>query len=314
MSLGFVFPGQGSQSVGMLALLAQVYPQVQATFAEASEVLGYDLWDLVRRGPEQQLNHTQYTQPAMLAAGIAVWRVWQHRQARMPSVMAGHSLGEYTALVCSGSLRFESAVALVAERGRLMAEAVPEGEGAMAAVLGLEPAKVVEICEAAAQGEVVEAANLNAPEQVVIAGHAPAVERALRLAREAGAKRSVRLAVSIPSHCRSMTAAAERLAQSLEKVEFGTPTIPILHNVDAQFHQDPVAIRQALARQLYSPVRWTDTLQRLSEGGIALLVECGPGKVLVGLAKRTIPAVKSYPVFDPQTLEQALNESLRTPC
>jgi [acyl-carrier-protein] S-malonyltransferase len=309
MHLAFVFPGQGSQSVGMLAALAAEYPEVTATFEEASEVVGYDLWDLTQRGPEEQLNRTQHTQPAMLAAGVAVWRVWQHRQGETPLVMAGHSLGEYTALVCTGSLRFDSAVALVAERDRLMVEAVPEGQGAMAAVLGLDLTKVVEICEAAAQGEVVEAANLNA-RQVVIAGHAAAVERAIGLARQMGAKRAMRLADSIP--CSLMRPAAERLAKSLERVEIGAPMIPVIQNTDAQAHQDPVAIREALIEQLYRPVRWTAIMQRLADQHIDMLVEAGPGKVLTGLAKRTLPGAKAYPVFDPETLDQAL--SSWSPC
>jgi [acyl-carrier-protein] S-malonyltransferase len=310
MQLAFVFPGQGSQSVGMLAALVARYPQAQAIFAQASQVLGYDLWSLVQQGPEQDLNRTQHTQPAMLAAGVAVWRLWQDRQGPAPALMAGHSLGEYTALVCAGALAFDDAVALVAERGRLMQEAVAEGQGAMAAVLGLDAPAVEEVCRQAvqqgAEGEVVETANLNAPGQIVIAGHASAVARAMDLARTAGAKRCVPLPVSIPCHCRLMRPAAERLAERLDRVDLKTPRVPVLHNVDAQPRTEPRAIRQALTEQLYSPVRWTQTMQRMAQSGVRAIVECGPGKVLAGLVKRSAPGAAAYAVLNPDSLDQTL--------
>lgn len=306
MKLGFVFPGQGSQSVGMLAELAAAYPQVEATFGEASEVLGYDLWSLVRDGPESALNETERTQPAMLTAGVAVWRVWRSRGGASPAMAAGHSLGEYTALVCTGALDFGHAVALVAERGRLMQAAVPAGEGAMAALLGLPDERVQAVCESAAQGEVVAPANFNAPGQVVIAGHAEAVERALALAREAGAKRAVRLPVSVPSHCELMRPAAERLARRLEGTMLEAPACPILHNVDAAPRAGGAALRAALGEQLYSPVRWVDTIQHMGEAGVGTVIECGPGKVLAGLVKRIERRMTALPVWDAQTLEAAL--------
>jgi [acyl-carrier-protein] S-malonyltransferase len=307
MQLAFVFPGRGSQSVGMLAALASRYPQTQAVFDRASRVLGYDLWSLAQQGPEEPLNRTQ---PVMLAAGVAVWRLWQDRQGPAPALMAGHSLGEYTALVCAGALAFDDAVALVAERGRLMQEAVAEGQGAMATVLGLDAPAVEEICRLAAQqgpeGEVVEVANHNALGQIVIAGHAGAVARAMDLARAAGSRRCVPLPVSIPSHCWLMRPAAQRLAERLDRVEIKAPRVPVLHNVDAQPRTEPQAIREALTEQLYSPVRWTQTMQRMAQSGVRAIVECGPGKVLAGLVKRAAPGASAYAVLDPDSLDQAL--------
>jgi [acyl-carrier-protein] S-malonyltransferase len=306
MKLGVIFPGQGSQSVGMLSELAARYPQVEATFAEASAVLEYDLWTLVREGPEAALNETERTQPAMLAAGVAVWRVWQARGGAAPDVMAGHSLGEYTALVCAGTLDFAAATALVAERGRLMQQAVGPGEGAMAAVLGLADEQVQAICEAAAAGEVVAPANFNAPGQVVVAGQADGVERALERAREAGARRAVRLAVSVPSHCALMSSAAEQLDEHLQAARFAPPQPPVLHNIDAAAHPDPAALRAALRAQLYSPVRWVDTIRRMAEEGVEMVLECGPGKVLAGLAKRIDRSIDALAVFDPDSVDKAL--------
>lgn len=310
MQLALVFPGQGSQSVGMLAALAARYPQAQATFAQASQVLGYDLWSLVQQGPEQEINRTQHTQPAMLAAGVSVWSIWQDRQGPAPALMAGYSLGEHTALECAGALAFGDAVALVAERGRLMQEAVAEGQGAMAAVLGLDAPAMEEVCRQAgqqgAEGEVVEAANFNAPGQIVIAGHAAAVARAMDLARAAGARRCVPLPVSIPSHCRLMRPAAQSLAERLSRVGLKAPSAPVLHNVDAQPRTEPQAIREALIEQLYSPVRWTQTMQRMAQSGVRAIVECGPGKVLAGLVKRAAPGVAAYAAFDPDSLEQVI--------
>lgn len=306
MSLAFVFPGQGSQSVGMLAELAAAHPLVRDTFAEASTVLGYDLWQLTQGGPADELNQTHITQPAMLTAGVAAWRVWQQKGGAQPAVMAGHSLGEYTALVCAGALSFADGVALVAERGRYMQEAVPAGTGAMAAILGLEDAQVIEACAGAAQGQVVSAVNFNSPGQVVIAGHAAAVERAMEAAKAMGAKRALPLPVSVPSHCALMQPAADRLAQRLAGITLQTPQIPVINNVDVAVAADAAAMRQALARQLYSPVRWVETVQRMAADGVDALVECGPGKVLVGLNKRIAKDMKTFAIVDTASLDEAL--------
>lgn len=306
MSLAFVFPGQGSQSVGMLADLAAAYPLVRDTFAEASAALGYDLWQLTQNGPADELNQTHITQPAMLTAGVAAWRVWQEKNGKVPVVMAGHSLGEYTALVCAGALSFADGVALVAERGRYMQEAVPAGTGAMAAILGLEDAQVVEACASAAQGQVVSAVNFNSPGQVVIAGHAAAVERAMEAAKAMGAKRALPLPVSVPSHCALMQPAAERLAQRLAGINLQVPQIPVINNVDVAVAADAAAIRQALARQLHSPVRWVETVQKMAADGVDALVECGPGKVLVGLNKRIAKDMKTFAIVDTASLDEAL--------
>lgn len=308
MSLAFVFPGQGSQAVGMLVELAGAESQVEATFAEASEALGYDLWKIVSEGPAEELNQTHITQPAMLSAGIAVWRIWQEKGGASPAVMAGHSLGEYSALVASGAIGFSDAVKLVAERGKLMQEAVPAGTGSMAAILGLEDEQVIKVCEQAAEGEVVAAVNFNANGQVVIAGQVAAVERAVNLAKEAGAKRAVVLPVSVPSHCALMKPAAEKLALRLADIEISAPQIPVINNVDVIKTADADAIRDALVRQLYSPVRWVETIQTMHSDGVDTLVECGPGKVLVGLNKRIVKGMKTMPVFDPAGLESALSE------
>jgi [acyl-carrier-protein] S-malonyltransferase len=307
--LSFVFPGQGSQSVGMLSELASVYPVVVATFAEASAALGFDLWRLVQEGPAEQLNGTHNTQPAMLAAGVAVWRVWEQQGGARPSFLAGHSLGEYTALVAGGAVDFADAVRLVAERGRLMQAAVPEGAGAMAAILGLDDDQVRAACAQAAAGAVVEAVNFNSPGQVVIAGDAAAVARAIAAAKAAGAKRAVTLPVSVPSHCALMRPAAEQLARRLGAVTVRVPQIPVLHNVDAAIASTTDDVRDRLARQLYSPVRWVETVQRLSAEGVTLLVEGGPGKVLAGLVKRIDRNIESVAVYDPATLGTALEAS-----
>lgn len=305
MSVAFVFPGQGSQAVGMLGELAADHPEVAETFAAASRVLGYDLWELVSQGPAEKLNETHVTQPAMLAAGVAAWRVWKREGGADPALMAGHSLGEYTALVCAGSLDFEEAVALVADRGRFMQEAVPAGTGAMAAILGLEDDQVIGVCEAAAQGEVVSAVNFNSPGQVVVAGHSSAVQRAVELAKEAGAKRAVLLPVSVPSHCELMKPAAERMRERLEGVTLQAPSIPVINNADVESPSDPDGIRDALVRQLHSPVRWVETVQRMGREGVDTLVECGPGKVLVGLNKRIDRGMNALPLFDSETLAKA---------
>jgi [acyl-carrier-protein] S-malonyltransferase len=306
MALAFVFPGQGSQSVGMLADLADEYSVVNQTFEMASNALGYDLWNIVQQGPETQLNQTDITQPAMLTAGVAMWRVWQEKHGALPVVMAGHSLGEYTALVCAGCLGFEDAVTLVADRGRFMQEAVPVGEGAMAAILGLEDAVVQQACEQAAEGEVVQAVNFNSPGQVVIAGNTRAVERAVENAKQAGAKRAVVLPVSVPSHCQLMEPAAHYLAERLQKVEFKVPAIDVINNVDVKVEADPDAIKDALVRQLGNPVQWVKTVQKMAADGVDTLVECGPGKVLVGLNKRIDKKMKTYALYSNDTIEQAL--------
>lgn len=288
MAFGFVFPGQGSQSIGMLSQLLSIDTDgvIRATFNEASEVLGYDLWRLVQEGPEDQLNATERTQPAMLAAGVATWRVWRAKGGTVPSVVSGHSLGEFTALVCAGSLELRSAIDLVRFRGRAMQEAVPLGTGAVAAILGLDESEIERACREAAQGEVVAPANFNAPGQIAIAGHTAAVQRAIDLAKSRGAKRAVLLAVSVPSHTSLMRAAADRLAERLKHVTISQPHVRYISAVDGALHQDPRDIHDLLVRQLYSPVRWVDTVKSLVGTGIAQLIECGPGKVLTGLNRR----------------------------
>jgi len=301
-----VFPGQGSQSIGMLAELANDWLQVSETFAEASDVLGYDLWQLVQDGPEADLNQTDKTQPAMLAAGIACWRVWLAAGGATPSYMAGHSLGEYTALVASGAIKFAAAIKLVEKRGQLMQVAVPQGQGAMAAILGLTDEQVIEVCDQASQGEVVQAVNFNAPGQVVVAGASAAVERAVDAAKQAGAKRALMLPVSVPSHCALMSEAAAELTKSLSELDIKAPQIKVIHNVDVASHDSADAIRDVLAKQLYSPVRWVETVQVLSKSGVDSLVECGPGKVLAGLTKRINREVTALPVFDAASLAKAI--------
>ncbi|MES9949659.1 MAG: ACP S-malonyltransferase [Candidatus Thiodiazotropha sp.] len=305
-SFGIVFPGQGSQSVGMLSELAAAHPIVGQTFAEATDALGYDLWELVQNGPNDALNQTTKTQPAMLAAGVSVWRVWLEQGGAKPQIMAGHSLGEYTALVCADAIEFPDAVRLVAERGRFMQEAVPEGSGGMAAILGLDDDQVKTVCVEAASGDVIEAVNFNSPGQVVIAGHKEAVDRACILAKEAGAKRALPLPVSVPSHCALMKPAAERLAQLLDEVGISQPTVPVIHNASVAVAKDAESIRKQLAAQLYSPVRWVETVQMMATSGISSLFEAGPGKVLAGLTKRIDRGLVGLPVFDAKSLMQAL--------
>ncbi len=307
MSFAIVFPGQGSQSVGMLATLAAEWKQVGETFAEASDALGYDLWKLAQNGPESDLNQTDKTQPAMLAAGIATWRVWQAAGGVAPAYMAGHSLGEYTALVAAGALDFTTAIKLVEKRGQLMQAAVPDGQGAMAAILGLSDEEVIKACAAAAQGDVVQAVNFNAVGQVVVAGSVAAVERAVVLAKEAGAKRAIMLPVSVPSHCALMQPAADELAKTLAVTEVKSPVIAVLHNVDVAAHKDVAAIRSLLAQQLHKPVRWVEIIQALGTAGVATIVECGPGKVLAGLNKRIERDMSALPVLDAATLQVALD-------
>lgn len=306
MSFAAVFPGQGSQSIGMLASFLPDYHEIKQVFTEASDVLDYDLWELIQTGPDERLNATERTQPALLAAGVALWRLWQASNGPKPACMAGHSLGEYTALVCSGAMDFKAAVKLVEFRGQVMQQAAPPGVGAMAAILGLDDDAVRLACTEAAQGQVVEAVNFNSPGQVVIAGEKPAVERAMASCSAKGAKRAVLLPVSVPSHCALMRPAADKLAARLADLLLKPPQIPVIHNVDVAAHADVAAIRQALKEQLYSPVRWAETVQLLASRGITQLVEFGPGRVLSGLTKRINKSVEAYPVYDPQTLQAAL--------
>lgn len=307
-SLAFVFPGQGSQSIGMLSELAQHYPEVGITFDTAQEAMRVDLWHVIQQGPEEDLNQTHITQPAMLAASVAVWRVWRSRDGKLPALMAGHSLGEYTALVCAGALSLESAVMVVSERGRFMQEAVPDGRGAMAAILGLDDERVVDICTQAAQGAVVDAVNFNSPGQVVIAGNTEAVARAMEAAKQSGAKRVLLLPVSVPSHCSLMEPAALRLKEMLQDIEIRSPAIPVINNVDVAVHNDPEAIKDALVRQLYCPVRWVEIIRHMASNEIDTLVECGPGKVLAGLSRRIDKTMAALPVYDTVTLEAAMEQ------
>lgn len=307
-NLAFVFPGQGSQSVGMLNKLAEAYPQIKQTFEQASAVLGFDLWNLVENGPEQELNKTQNTQPAMLAAGVAVWRLWCDKSMVRPAWMAGHSLGEYTALVCSGAISFEDGIKLVAERGRLMQEAVPAGVGAMAAILGLEDHQVVNTCLEVANGEIVAAANFNAPGQVVIAGQTAAVERAMDALKALGAKRALKLPVSVPSHCRLMEGASEQLNEILQNMTVEMPDVTLIHNADVKSHGSPEVIRYALKEQLFKPVRWVESVKFMHEQGVSCFVECGPGKVLMGLNKRIASDALHMSIFDPDSLNSVLEQ------
>jgi [acyl-carrier-protein] S-malonyltransferase len=290
----------------MMHALAAEFPVVKETFAEASQSLGKDLWQLVEQGPEEQLNQTEITQPVMLAAGVATWRAWLAANGPRPQTMAGHSLGEYSALVCSEALDFAEAMKLVADRARFMQQAVPAGQGAMAAILGMEDDAVRKLCEQAAQGEVLDAVNFNSPGQVVIAGTATAVARAVEQAKAAGAKRAILLPVSVPSHCRLMHPAAQQMAGRLQQAEIRRPRIPVIHNTHVQAESDPQAIRNALVRQIESPVRWVETIQKMAADGVTRIVECGPGKVLTGLNKRIVKTIETYPVFDPTTLRETL--------
>lgn len=285
-NIAFVFPGQGSQSVGMVSEFAEQFPQIQATFEEASQVLGIDLWRVVQFGPAQTLDQTHITQPAILSASVALWRVWQAMDLPMPAMMAGHSLGEYSALVCAQALSFADAVALVAQRGRIMQDAVPSGTGAMAAVIGLDDDTILQVCSDAAQGQVVAPVNYNSPGQVVIAGQCEAVTRAIALAKLAKARKVIPLNVSVPSHCALMESAASQFAPYLAQVAFTAPVIPILHNVDVHHHFASAEIQSVLEQQLFNPVRWTETIVAMANEGISQIIECGPGKVLTGLTKR----------------------------
>lgn len=304
-SLAFVFPGQGSQAVGMLAELGAQHASIRETFAEASAALGYDLWALTQEGPVEQLNQTDKTQPAILAASIALWRLWQAEGGAQPAFVAGHSLGEYSALVAAGSLAFADAVKLVELRGQLMQQAVPAGQGGMAAILGLDDDAVRAACAEAAQGEVVSAVNFNAPGQVVIAGAAAAVERAIEACKAKGAKRAMALPVSVPSHCELMRPAAEKFAEAVEAVAWQVPQIAIVQNVSAQVPVDLAVLKRDLLAQLYSPVRWVESVALLAERGVTELVECGPGKVLGGLNKRCAKGINTHNLDTPDAFAAA---------
>lgn len=308
----FVFPGQGSQTVGMLADLATQFPIVEQTFSEASAALGYDLWQLAQQGPVEELNKTWQTQPALLAASVAIFRVWQQQGGKMPAMMAGHSLGEYSALVCAGVLDFAAAIRLVELRGKLMQGVVPEGTGAMYAIIGLDNQAIAKACKESAQGHVVSPVNFNSPGQVVIAGNKEAVERAGAACKAAGAKRALSLPVSVPSHCALMKPAADKLAVALQEVTFSAPLVPVVNNVDVRAETALEAIRSALVRQLYSPVRWTESVEFMAAEGVSLLLEVGPGKVLTGLTKRIVDtltaAAAAAAVNDTASLAAALEQ------
>lgn len=301
----FVFPGQGSQSRGMMDGYTD-FPVVRATFAEASDILKQDLWQLVAEGSDADLNATVNTQPVMLAAGVAVYRAWQSQNGPAPAIMAGHSLGEYTALVAAGALQFADALPLVRFRAQCMQDAVPEGTGGIAAILGLDDDAVRAVCAEGAQGEVLEAVNFNSPGQIVIAGNRSAVERGMELAKAKGAKRAIMLPMSVPSHCALLKGAAERLRDYLKDVAVQTPAIPVLHNADVVAYSDGAAIRDALVRQLYSPVRWVETVQAFGRGGITHNVECAPGKVLAGLNKRIDTNQQALAINDGEALKSVL--------
>ncbi len=305
MTLAFVFPGQGSQSVGMMAAYGEM-AVIRDTLAEASDALGLDLAEMIAKGPAEALNQTTNTQPAMLAAGVAVYRSWLAKGGAAPALMAGHSLGEYTALTCAGALAFADALRLVRQRAEAMQLAVPEGAGAMAALLGLDDDTVRALCAEAAQDEVLEAVNFNAPGQVVIAGNKAAVDRGCALAKEKGARRALPLPVSVPSHCALMRPAADKLRLAMESISIRPPVIPVIHNADVATHGEPAAIRDALARQLYSPVRWVESMQIFAAQGVTRIAECGPGKVLAGLNKRILEKVPTVALADAAAMDMAL--------
>lgn len=304
MSLAIVFPGQGSQSIGMMKGFADL-PIVEKTFMEANAILGIDLWTMAREGPAESLNQTVNTQPIMLVAGVACWRAWREKNGPLPAWLAGHSLGEYSALVAAGAMRFEDALPLVRLRAQAMQEAVPEGTGGIAAIIGLDAAKVEEVCRDAAQGQVLEPANLNSPVQVVVAGHRPAVERGMALAKERGAKIATMLPMSAPSHCSLMRPAAARLRERLDAIDVKKPQIPVIQNRNVEASDSPAKIRDALVEQLDHPVRWIETVQFLGHKGVKRVVECGPGKVLVGLSKRIVPDIEYIALTDSAALAAA---------
>ena len=305
---GFVFPGQGSQKLGMLGDLAKDHPVIEQTFAEASEVLGIDLWDVAQYDNANNLDQTQITQPVLLSSSIAIWRLWDQQQADKPSILAGHSLGEYSALVCAGVIGFADAVKLVHQRGQFMQSAVTAGTGKMAAIIGLDNYKIIEICEQAAEQQIVSAANFNSTGQTVIAGDADAVERAMALCKEAGAKRALPLNVSVPSHCALMKPAAELLEGELDKITFNSAVIPVVQNATAQINSDPQEIKDNLIKQLYAPVLWVDSIQLMHKAGVTKIIECGPGKVLCGLIRRIESDLSCFGSDDSQSLSSAIAE------
>jgi [acyl-carrier-protein] S-malonyltransferase len=301
-----VFPGQGSQSIGMLKALASQFPIIHQTFNEAMQVLGYNLWDIVQNGPVEKLNQTAITQPILLTASIAIWRLWQQENGRQPLIMAGHSLGEYSALVCAGVLQFKDAVSIVAKRGQLMQNAVPENIGAMAAIIMLSPEQVTEICAEVAHEDIVAPANFNAPGQIVIAGHRAAVDRAMQLAKQRGARLVKQLDVSVPSHCLLMKDAAIKFAELLNNIPWQSPQIPVIHNVDVMSHHTIREIQEALSRQLWSPVRWSESISKLvTDYQVEAIVECGAGRVLTGLNKRIID-ISTYSTAEPDQFSEAI--------
>jgi len=306
-NLAFVFPGQGSQSVGMLSELAAEYVVVKDTFDEASDVFGRDMWQLAKEGPQADLGKTEITQPIMLIAGVAAWRAWCQASDVRPSMMAGHSLGEYTAYVCSGAISLASGVSLVKTRGELMRDACPDGAGKMAAIIGMDDEAIIDVCKKAEQGEVVQAVNFNTPGQVVIAGHSTAVDRAIELAKAAGAKKALPLAVSVPCHSALMQPASESLAEALNQTEFSVPDVPVVNNVDAKIETNPEIIRQKLITQLYSPVLWVDSVQTIVDAGIDTVIECGPGKVLSGMNKRIHRKLGVISLQDPASFAKAID-------
>lgn len=306
--VAFVFPGQGSQKVGMLADMAEQYSIIKETFSEASDALGYDVWDMVQNGEQEQLNLTERTQPILLTSSVALWRCWQEKNGTVPSLMAGHSLGEFSALVCAGSLQFKDAVTLVRDRGQFMQTAVPVGEGAMAAVLGLADDKIAEICEASSSAGVVEAVNFNSPGQVVIAGSVAAVDVAIAACKEAGAKRAMPLPVSAPFHTSLMKPAGEKLAEKVAELEVVAPAIPVVHNVHAQTESNPEKIKELLVQQIYSPVKWVSCVETMLANGIEATVECGPGKVLGGLNRRIHKPLSAFALEAPANFDKALAE------
>jgi len=308
MSFSFIFPGQGSQAIGMMSTLAEQHGLVQELFVEASDVLGVDLWSMTQNGPLENLSQTENTQPALLTAGVAAWRVWEAQGGTKPTIMAGHSLGEYTALVCAGALSFSDGVALVRDRGRYMQAAVPAGEGGMAAIIGLEDQQVIDVCATTAQNDVLQAVNFNAPGQVVIAGSAAAIERATVTMKEAGARRAMPLPVSIPAHSSLMTPASERLAKRLSGIEISMPEVPVLHNCNVSIAQSPEDIAQNLVSQLDSPVRWVESVNAMHAQGVDKFIESGPGKVLGGMIKRIVKGVEVGSIDTPDALSKQLAE------
>lgn len=305
---GFVFPGQGSQKLGMLGDLANDYSLITDTFSEASDVLGIDLWEIAQHDSQNNLDQTHITQPVLLTASVAIWRLWQQRTSVRPSILAGHSLGEYSALVCADVFSLADAVSIVHQRGQFMQAAVPVGVGKMAAIVGLENYKIHEICDEAEKGEIVSAANFNSPGQTVIAGDANAVDRAIVLCKEAGAKRALPLNVSVPSHCALMKPAALELERILDQIEFALPSIAVVQNVNGELGRTPEEIKSNLIKQLYAPVLWVDCVQVISKSGIQKLVECGPGKVLSGLIRRIDSDISCFASDDPASLDSAIGE------